>query len=155
MQRQYFDNLDITILNALCENARTPYLEIARDYGVSGAAVHQRVQRLLVNKVIVGSHCEIDPTALGFHVVAYLGINAKPGTDVDKLVDSLAQIPEITECNVVTGRYDLIVKLNARSNGDILNIIQERMRHLDIASTETMVSFRQVFNRHLPVDNDF
>ncbi|MDE6157100.1 MAG: AsnC family protein, partial [Muribaculaceae bacterium] len=47
MPRQYFDKLDLTILNALCENARTPYLEIAREYGVSGAAVHQRVQRLI------------------------------------------------------------------------------------------------------------
>lgn len=61
MPRQYFDKLDLTILNALCENARTPYLEIAREYGVSGAAVHQRVQRLIASKVITGSHCDIDP----------------------------------------------------------------------------------------------
>ncbi len=61
------------------------YLEIARDNGVSGAAVHQRVQRLTANKVIVGSKCLIDPSAVGFNVVAYLGICAMPGTDIDKL----------------------------------------------------------------------
>lgn len=154
MPRQYFDKLDLAILNALCENARTPYLEIAREYGVSGAAVHQRVQRLLVNKVIVGSHCDVDPTTIGFNVVAYLGICVKPGTDLNKLIGEIAEIKEITECNIVTGRYDLIVKLNARSNSDILEIIQERMRPLEIVSTETMVSFREAFKRSLPIENE-
>ncbi|MCH5222114.1 MAG: Lrp/AsnC family transcriptional regulator [Muribaculaceae bacterium] len=154
MSRQYFDKLDLTILNALCENARTPYLEIARDYGVSGAAVHQRVQRLLANNVIIGSHCDVDPTTIGFNVVAYLGICARPGSDINKLVDEIAKIKEITECHIVTGRYDLIVKLNARSNSDILEIIQERMRPLEIVSTETMVSFREAFKRPLPVENE-
>lgn len=154
MARQYFDNLDLTILNALCDNARTPYLEIAREYGVSGAAVHQRVQRLLANNVIVGSHCDIDPSTIGFNVVAYVGINAKPGTDIEQLIEELKKIAEVTECNIVTGRYDLIAKLHARSNEDIFNIIQERMRPLSISSTETMVSFREAFNRHLPIENE-
>lgn len=154
MPRQYFDNLDLTILNALCDNARTPYLEIAREYGVSGAAVHQRVQRLLANNVIIGSHCDIDPSTIGFNVVAYVGINAKPGTDIEKLVDEIKKIAEVTECNIVTGRYDLIVKLHARSNEDILKIIHEYMRPLEISTTETMVSFRQAFNRHLPIENE-
>lgn len=96
MDRIYFDNLDLNILTALSANARTPYLEIARDNGVSGAAVHQRVQRLMANKVINGSHCIIEPTAVGFTVVAYLGINALPGTDVEALAEELRKIEEIT-----------------------------------------------------------
>ena len=111
MPRQYFDKLDLTILNALCENARTPYLEIAREYGVSGAAVHQRVQRLIASKVITGSLCDIDPSTIVYHVVAFVGICAKPGTDIRELVQQLEQIEEITECNIVTGRYDVIVKM--------------------------------------------
>ncbi len=106
MNRMYFDNLDLSILTALSNNARTPYLEIARENGVSGAAVHQRVQRLMANKVINGSHCCIEPTAVGFTVVAYLGINALPGTDVEKLADELSKIDEITECHIVSGRFD-------------------------------------------------
>lgn len=153
MPRQHFDKLDVTILNALCENARTPYLEIARDYGVSGAAVHQRVQRLIASNIIIGSHCDIDPATLGFNVVAYLGICAKPGTDLAVLVEQLASVPEITECAIVSGRYDIIAKLNARSNLDILDIIQKDMRDFDIASTETMLSFKEAFHRHLPIEN--
>ena len=94
MARQHFDKLDLTILNALCDNARTPYLEIAREYGVSGAAVHQRVQRLIAAKVISGSHCTIEPATLGYHVVAYVGINTKPGTPLETLIRNLSGIKE-------------------------------------------------------------
>ena len=118
------------------------------------AAVHQRVQRLIAGNVISGSHCTIEPATLGFHVVAYVGINSKPGTPLEKLLGNLAEIKEITECHVVTGRYDVIVKIHARSNEDILDLIQNRMRTLEIANTETMVSFREAFNRHLPIENE-
>lgn len=154
MNRIYFDKLDLSILHALTKNARTPYLEIAREYGVSGAAVHQRVQRLIANKVIIGSHCVIDPSAVGFNVVAYLGINAMPGSDVEKLAKGLSEIKEITECHIVTGRYDIIAKLNAKDNKSMLEIIRDRMRPLNIASTETMVSFREEFVRAVPISND-
>ena len=154
MNRLFFDNLDLSILHALTENARTAYLEIARDYGVSGAAVHQRVQRLIANKVIVGSRCLVDPSAFGYNVVAYLGINAMAGTDVEQLVEGLRQIPEVTECHIVTGRYDVIAKVHARDNRSLLELIQERMRPLNIVSTETMVSFREEFTRTIPISND-
>lgn len=154
MERIFFDSLDLNILNALSANARTPYLEIARDNGVSGAAVHQRVQRLMANKVINGAHCCIEPSAVGFTVVAYLGINALPGTDVEALAEELGKIEEITECHVVSGRFDIIAKLYARDNLNMLEIIRERTRQLDIASTETMVSFREAFSRPIPVSND-
>ncbi len=154
MNRMYFDNLDLSILTSLSTNARTPYLEIARDNGVSGAAVHQRVQRLMANKVINGSHCNIEPSAVGFTVVAYLGINALPGTDVENLAVELSKIEEITECHIVSGRFDIIAKLYARDNHDMLTIIREHTRQLEIASTETMVSFREAFVRPIPVSND-
>lgn len=154
MNRMYFDNLDLSILTSLSTNARTPYLEIARDNGVSGAAVHQRVQRLMAKKVINGSHCNIEPSAVGFTVVAYLGINALPGTDVENLAVELSKIEEITECHIVSGRFDIIAKLYARDNHDMLTIIRERTRQLEIASTETMVSFREAFVRPIPVSNN-
>lgn len=86
--------------------------------------------------------------------MAYVGITVKPGTDVDSIVERIAAIPEITECHIVTGRYDLVVKLQARDNNDMLKIIRDGLRSLDIASTETMLSFRQVFSREVPITND-
>ena len=74
MNRQSFDALDLKILRDLSLNARKPYLEIAREYGVSGAAVHQRIQKLLANGVITGSECLIDPTSMGYETCAFVGI---------------------------------------------------------------------------------
>lgn len=154
MPRQYFDNLDLTILHALAYNARTPYLEIARDYGVSGAAVHQRVQRLLQNKVIVGSECLVDPETVGLNVIAYLGIILLPDTDIDPVIEALAAIPEVTECHIVGGRFDLMVKLYAHDNKHLYDLIKNRVRTLPVASTETMMSFDQVLRRPIPISNE-
>lgn len=149
-----FDKYDIEILRMLSKNARKPYLEIARDLGMSGAAVHQRVQRLISNNVILGSECVIAPASVDFHITAYLGISAMPGTDIEQLADNLRQIPYVTECNVVTGRYDILAKLYARNNSQMLDIIQGQIANLSIASTETMVSFRECFHRPIPIEDN-
>ncbi len=154
MSRQYFDNLDLTILKALSSNARTPYLEIAREFGVSGAAVHQRVQRLMANKVIIGTSCTLSPEALGFTTVAYVGLNLQPEADFDKVLESLREFPEVTECHLVTGPYDLLIRLEAHDNNHLFELVQKSLRPLGIASTETMLSFREEFKRNLPITNE-
>ncbi|MBO4977665.1 MAG: Lrp/AsnC family transcriptional regulator [Muribaculaceae bacterium] len=154
MPRQYFDKLDLTILHALADNARTPYLEIARDYGVSGAAVHQRVQRLMANKVIIGSHCNLNPEALGFNTMAYVGINLQPDADFDNVLEGLKKIPEVTECHLVTGPYDLLLRLEAKDNEHLFQLVQRKLRPLGLARTETLLSFREVFKRPLPITNE-
>lgn len=154
MQRQYFDNLDLTILHALANNARTPYLEIAREYGVSGAAVHQRVQRLMANKVIIGSQCILNPEAIGFNTLAYVGLNLLPEAVFDDVIAALETIPEITECHLVTGPYDLIIRLEAHDNNHLFDLVQKKLRPLGMFGTETMLSFRQVFKRPLPITNE-
>lgn len=154
MPRQYFDSLDQAILHALTANARTPYLEIARDFGVSGAAVHQRVQRLIANGVIVGTSCTLSPEALGFTTAAYVGLNLQPDADFQTVLDSLTNTPEVTECHLVSGPYDLLIRLEAHDNNHLFELVQKRLRPLGIARTETMLSFREVFKHPLPIQNE-
>lgn len=154
MARQTFDNLDLKILHALTVNARTPYLEIAREFGVSGAAVHQRVQRLMSNGVITGTCCTLSAEALGFTTVAYVGLNLQPEADFDHVISSLREIPEVTECHLVTGPYDLLIRLEAHDNNHLFELVQKRLRPLGIVRTETMLSFREEFKRTLPIENE-
>ena len=154
MPRQFFDSLDLTILHALTRNARTPYLEIAREYGVSGAAVHQRVQRLLTNQVITGSECLVDPEAVGLNVIAFLGLILLPDSDIDAVVRALEAIPEVTECHIVGGRYDLMIKLYAKDNNHLYELIKNRIRTLPVSATETMMSFSEVLRRTIPISNE-
>ena len=73
MQNYHIDQIDQKILSFLVKNARMPFLEIARECGVSGAAIHQRVKRLEANGVITGSRLLVKPQALGiFKSVKYV-----------------------------------------------------------------------------------
>lgn len=151
MNRQSFDALDLKILRDLSLNARKPYLEIAREYGVSGAAVHQRIQKLLANGVITGSECLIDPTSMGYETCAFVGIYLREPSRSAEVVEELKKIPEIIECHYTTGRYDILVKLVAINNEHLLHLLQNEIQQLGTARTETLMSFRQVLKRPVPV----
>ena len=74
---QELDALDVNILQLLSANARKPYLEVARETGVSGAAIHQRVAKLQQTGVIKGSETLISPEPIGYNTCAYLGVYIK------------------------------------------------------------------------------
>jgi len=151
MHRQTFDSLDLNILKLLSGNARKPYLEIARECGVSGAAIHQRIQRLYAAGVITGAESLISPEAVGYETCAYVGIFLNDPAQFQSVVDSFAKIPEIVECHYTTGQYDIFIKLFARNNDHLLDILQNQIQALGLARTETFISFKQVFKRPLAI----
>ena len=151
MHRQHFDNLDLNILRNLAGNARKPYLEIARECGVSGAAIHQRIQRMYVNGVITGAESLISPEAIGYETCAYVGIFLNEPAQFNSVVEALEKIPEIVECHFTTGQYDIFIKLFARNNDHLLHILQNQIQALGLARTETLISFKQVFKRPMPI----
>ena len=151
MSRQNLDQLDLNILRNLSINARKPYLEIARECGVSGAAIHQRIQRLVNAGIIKGSECLIDPSAIGYETCAYVGMWMNEPSQFDEVISKLESMPEIVECHYTTGKYDILVKLYARNNDHLLQILQ-RMQTLNMARTETLISFKQVFRRQMSIE---
>lgn len=153
MHRQTFDSLDLTILKSLSGNARKPYLEIARECGVSGAAIHQRIQRMYAAGVITGAESNICPEAVGYETCAYVGIFLNDPAQFQSVVDSLEEIPEIVECHFTTGQYDIFIKIFARNNDHLLDILQNQIQPLGLARTETLISFKQVFKRPLPIQD--
>ena len=154
MNRQQFDSLDLNILRMLSANARTPYLEIARECGVSGAAVHQRIQRLTAAGVILGSECIVTPAAVGYETCAYVGFYLREPAEFNNVISELRKIPEVVECHFTTGQYDIFVKLYARNNDHLLTILQDQIQALGLARTETMISFKEAFHRQVPVGSD-
>lgn len=145
-----FDKLDYNILKMLSTNARKPYLEISRECGVSGAAVHQRIQRLTANGVISGSECLLNPAALGYDTCAYVGVILRDPAQYDAMVEKLQAIDEVVECYYTSGQYDIFIKIYARNNDHLLSILQQ-IQSLGWARTETLISFKQIFRRQPPV----
>ena len=90
------DNLDRQILKLVAEDARIPFLEVARICNVSGAAIHQRVQKLTGMGIIKGSQYIIDPEKIGYETCAYIGLNLKQPETFDAVVEELKKIyPEM------------------------------------------------------------
>ena len=154
MAYRNLDLLDKKILNLVAENARLPFLEVARACNVSGAAIHQRIAKLTSLGVLKGSRFVIDPEKIGYETCAYVGLYLKNPEQFDAVVDKLKQIPEVTECHYTTGGYDLFIKIYARNNHHLLNIIHDRLQPLGLSRSETIVSFNAVIDRQLPIPDD-
>lgn len=155
MKKPQLDSLDRSILRMLAENARKPFLEIARECNVSGAAIHQRIAKLTSLGVIKGSECLIDPSAVGYDTCAYMGFYLKEPGQFNYVIEELRKIPEVVECHFTTGQYDIFVKLYARNNDDLLHLIHTKLQKLGLARTESLISFKEVFKRQVPiVDED-
>ncbi len=154
MAKPQLDTLDYKILKMLSGNGRKPFLEIARECGVSGAAIHQRIQKLMALGVLKGTECLINPAAVGYETCAYIGFFLKDPSKFDEVVEKLKAIPEVVEVHFTTGQYDMFIKLFARNNDHLLHIIHEQLQGLGLARTESLISFKEVFRRQLPVSEE-
>lgn len=151
MSTPKLDKLDQQILRMVSEDARVPFLEVARACNVSGAAIHQRVQKLTNMGVLNGSIFLIAPEKMGYETCAFIGLNLKNPENFDSVVEALKQIPEVTECHYTTGNFDMFIKIYAHNNHHLLTIIHDRLQPLGLSSSQTLISFHTAFERQLPV----
>ena len=151
MATQKIDNLDKQILRMVGADARVPFLEVARVCNVSGAAIHQRVQKLTAMGILKGSVFVIDPEKVGYETCAFIGLNLKDPENFDQVVEKLKMIPEVTECHYTTGNFDMFIKIYAYNNHHLLTIIHDKLQPLGLSSSQTLISFHSAFERQLPV----
>ena len=151
MAHHNLDSLDKKILKLIAEDARIPFLEVARSCNVSGAAIHQRIQKLNSLGVLKGSKFIIDPEKIGYETCAYMGLNLKNPEKFDEVVDELKKVPDVVECHYTTGDYDMFIKIYATNNHHLLNIIHDRLQPLGLSRSETIISFNSAFSRQLPI----
>jgi Lrp/AsnC family transcriptional regulator for asnA, asnC and gidA len=146
------DDLDRKILKLITANARIPFLEVARECGVSGAAIHQRVQRLVTMGVITGSEFLVSPQKLGYNTTAYMGIYLEKVSYDKKVLKQLREIQEVVECHHTTGQWAIFIKIQTKTNKHLMKIIDTDLQAIDgIARTETFISLEQDFKRQIPI----
>ncbi|MBQ3608779.1 MAG: Lrp/AsnC ligand binding domain-containing protein [Bacteroidaceae bacterium] len=151
MGHHQLDSLDESILKLIASNARIPFLEVARECGVSGAAIHQRIQKLVNLGVLKGSEFVIDPESVGYETCAYMGLYLKHPEDFQQVYEGLLLIPEIVECHYTTGQYDMFIKVYAKNNNHLLSIIHDQLQPLGLSRSETIISFHEAFRRQMPI----
>lgn len=151
MANPKLDRLDRQILRLIADDARVPFLEVARACNVSGAAIHQRIQKLTNSGILKGSQFIIDPEKIGYETCAYIGLNLRNPEKFDSVVQGLKNIPEVVECHYTTGDFDLFIKIYAINNHHLMNIIHDKLQPLGLSRSETIISFNSPINRQLPI----
>ncbi|MBP3689401.1 MAG: Lrp/AsnC ligand binding domain-containing protein [Bacteroidaceae bacterium] len=146
------DSLDKNILEIISNNARIPFKDVAARCGVSRAAIHQRVQRLIDMGVIVGSGYHVNPVSLGYNTCTYVGITLQRGSMYKSVVEEFSKIPEIVECHFTTGPYTMLIKLYAKDNANLMDLLNDRIQEIPgVVSTETLISLSQNIKKELPI----
>ena len=149
------DKLDRKILGILSQNARIPFKDVAAECGVSRAAIHQRVQHLIENGVIIGSGFHVNPKSLGYTTCTYVGLNLERGSMYRDVVERISTIPEVIECHFTTGSYTMLVKLFAKDNEQLMDLLNNRIQSIPgVVSTETLISLEQSIKREIPISED-
>ncbi|MDR1357694.1 MAG: Lrp/AsnC ligand binding domain-containing protein [Tannerellaceae bacterium] len=146
------DKLDRHILSIISKNARVPFKEVAEVCGVSRAAIHQRVQRMIDTGAITGSGYNVNPKYLGYNTCTYIGVKLERSSMYKDVVPELEKIPEIVECHFTTGPYTMLVKLYATDNEHLMQLLNSRIQEIQgVTATETLISLRQSIRRVTPV----
>lgn len=146
------DNLDKKILEIIMRNARIPSKDVALECGVSRAAIHQRIQRMIDMNVITGSGYRVNPKVLGYATCTYIGVKLERGSMYRDVVPELEKIQEVVECHFTTGPYTMLVKLYSRDNEHLMDLLNNHIQEIaGVISTETLISLEQTINRTVPV----
>jgi Lrp/AsnC family transcriptional regulator for asnA, asnC and gidA len=146
----HIDGIDKIILKHLMENARTPILSIAREIGISGAAIHQRLRKLEASGLIAGSKFIINPKAVGFKTLAFVGIFLDAASKYSAAIKRLKEIPEVIESHYTTGNYAIFIKILCKDNEHLMKLLNEEIQSIKgVARTETFISLDQQIDRQI------
>lgn len=149
------DEIDKKILSYLIKNARIPFLEIARECGISGAAIHQRVKKMEDSGIIEGSRFNVKPRALGYKVCAFIGVTLDHAHKYKTVVKEIKKIPEVVECHFITGNYTFLLKLICRNHQHLMELLINTLQNIPgIAKTESFIALEQPIDRQINLEEE-
>lgn len=141
------DDIDRQLLRVLKTDARISNVDLAERVNLSPTPCLRRVKKLEQQGVIKGYEAVIDPAALGHEVsvFAFVKLGRKSSENADAFERAVAKLDAVTECSVIAGSYDYLVRIVARSLEDYEQLLKERLANIEtIADIESMVVLKQV-----------
>ena len=146
------DGIDKKIIRNLVKDARTPILSIAREVGISGAAIHQRLRKLEKAKLIDGYHMKINHNSIGYTTTSFIGIHLEPTAVLTSIIKRLKEIPEVLESHYTTGNFSVFVKIISKNNTDLMRVLETKIQHIKgVSKIETFISLQQQIDRQIHI----
>ncbi len=141
------DETDARILELLQRDGRESYAEVGQTVGMSGPSAHERVKKLEARGVIRGYSAQVDPTLLGYGVLAFIFIKQVPGTIATDMTGDFVGIDEIEECHHLAGESDYLLKVRATDTRHLERVLHSIQQVGHVFTTETQVVFSSAFER--------
>jgi len=137
------DDLDLKILSELSKDASISVPRLSKKININSSVVYSRIKRLIKRGLIKKFTIVINDEALGFNVKALTGITMDSKLR-DNVLGELFKIPEVREVAEVTGRFDVLVTMTARSLDEMHQIISEKVGRIEgVQKTETFIEMRK------------
>ncbi|MEX0757395.1 MAG: Lrp/AsnC family transcriptional regulator [Acidimicrobiia bacterium] len=133
------DDLDVALLRLLRSEPRVGMLEASRRLGVARGTVTARVEKLRTGGVVTGFGPDVDLRRVGFSVMAFSILELAQGRIRD-VTEVLQEIPEVLEAHTIAGRGDLLIRIVARTNDHLMEVIETILHSPHIARAETMIA---------------
>ncbi|MEX2278572.1 MAG: Lrp/AsnC ligand binding domain-containing protein [Acidimicrobiia bacterium] len=136
------DDLDVALLRLLRSEPRIGMLEASRRLGVARGTVTARVEKMRTSAVVTGFGPDVDLRRVGFSVMAFSILELAQGRIRD-VTEVLENIPEVLEAHTIAGRGDLLIRIVARTNDHLMEVIEKMLHSPHIARAETMIALTQ------------
>src|SRR5919107_3727257 len=150
-----FDKLDYRILNELMETAEISYAELGKKLFVSGGTIHVRIKKMQELGIVKGTKLNVDLKAMGYDVIAFIGIFLEKSSLYDEVVQELRKIPEIVRLNYTTGNYSMFAEIVCKDISELRYVLHDKLQKIKgIERTETFISLEESFARNVQVSSN-
>ncbi len=147
-----FDKLDYQIINEMIETAETSYAELGKKLFVSGGTIHVRIKKLQDMGIVKGTKLNVDLKAMGYDVIAFIGIYLEKSSLYDTVVEELRKIPQIVRLNYTTGNYSMFAEIICKDISQLRYVLHDKLQKIKgIERTETFISLEESFSRNVIV----
>ncbi len=146
------DKLDYQIIHEMINDAGISYADLGKKLFVSGGTIHVRIKKLEEQGVVKGTKLKVDLKALGYDVIAFVGIYLEKSSLYDTVAKELQKIPEIVRVNYTTGNYSMFAEIICRDINQLRFILHDELQKIKgIERTETLISLEESFSRTVNV----
>ena len=141
------DKIDLKLIELLQKNARYPLKHLAEEVFLSTPAVSARIEKLEEAGIITGYSAQVDALKLGYNIKAFINLEMTP-KQKPEFYPFIAACPNVIECNCVTGKYSMLIKVAYHTTVELDTFIGELQK---FGNTETQIVFSTAADRGISV----
>jgi Lrp/AsnC family transcriptional regulator, regulator for asnA, asnC and gidA len=149
------DKLDLQIISQMMQTAEISYADLGKKLFVSGGTIHVRIKKLQELGIVKGTRLHVDLKALGYDVIAFIGIFLEKSSMYDGVAKELKRIPEIVRLNYTTGNYSMFAEVVCKDIQQLRRVLHDELQKIKgIERTETLISLEESFNRNAEITKE-